>query len=82
MAFFQFIKYQLNKANSKGQSTFLYLHPREIDIRQPRLSLNKLESFIHYFGINGCEKKLDNILCSISKTCLPISKGITKIIVD
>jgi len=77
-----FIKYLLNRANAKGQSTFIYLHPREIDINQPRLSLNKLESFIHYFGINGCEKKLDNILSSISKSCVPISDGITKIIVD
>ena len=77
-----FIKYLLNRANAKGQSTFIYLHPREIDINQPRLSLNKLESFIHYFGIKGCEQKLDNILSSISGSCIPISDGITKINVN
>jgi polysaccharide deacetylase family protein (PEP-CTERM system associated) len=77
-----FIKYLLSRANSKGQSTFIYLHPREIDINQPHLSLNMLESFIHYFGINGCEKKLDNILSSISESCIPISEGITKTIID
>lgn len=39
-----------------------YLHPREIDKRQPRLKLNLINYFIHYYGISRCEHKLQYIL--------------------
>jgi polysaccharide deacetylase family protein (PEP-CTERM system associated) len=47
--------------NSDGKSQMLYLHPREIDPLQPRLPLPATTSFIHYFGINGCESKLKSV---------------------
>ena len=63
-------------SNRKNISTFIYVHPREIDVNQKRLKLDMLENFIHYFGISSCEKKLDNIIGSIAESCLPIVEGI------
>ncbi len=73
-----FVKYLICRANIKGVPTFIYLHPREIDIEQPKLNLNMIERFIHYFGVKGCEKKLEDIIRSLSNTCLPIADGIKK----
>lgn len=51
---------EINK--KENQPVVFYLHPREIDMHQPRLVLNPRDYFIHYFGIGGCEKKLIRIL--------------------
>lgn len=45
------------------QPVIFYLHPREIDISQPHLKLNFRDYFIHYYGINSCEKKLTEVIC-------------------
>jgi polysaccharide deacetylase family protein (PEP-CTERM system associated) len=52
-----FVRNQLRKANRQGKSVFVYLHPREIDPKAPRLDLPFIEKTIHYWGIAGCEKK-------------------------
>ncbi len=39
-----------------------YLHPREIDKMQPKLKLSFLNYMIHYYGIGGCQKKLEKVL--------------------
>ncbi len=44
------------------ESVIFYLHPREIDPKQPRLKLHFNEALIHYYGISGCEKKLIYVL--------------------
>jgi polysaccharide deacetylase family protein (PEP-CTERM system associated) len=44
--------------NRRGRPVILYLHPREIDVDQPRLPLHGFEKLIHYWGIRGCEAKL------------------------
>lgn len=52
-----------NHVNRKEeQSSVYYLHPREIDPKQPRLKLNFKESMIHYYGIKGCKRKLEKVL--------------------
>lgn len=48
--------------NSEVQPVIFYLHPREIDINQPRLELGLRDSIIHYYGIKRCKKKLIKIL--------------------
>ncbi|TGE40191.1 DUF3473 domain-containing protein [Desulfosporosinus fructosivorans] len=48
----------IKTVNKEGHPAIVYLHPREIDPRQPRLTLSMKESLIHYYGINGCENKL------------------------
>lgn len=44
------------------QAVVFYLHPREIDANQPKLPLKGKDYLIHYYGIKGCEKKLEKIL--------------------
>lgn len=67
-AYFRFwpwsiIKKMTDQINEKeNQPVLFYLHPREIDLEQPRLKLKAKEYVIHYYGINGCEKKLVNVL--------------------
>lgn len=46
----------------ENETTVFYLHPREIDPKQPKLKLHMKEHFIHYYGIRGCEAKLIKIL--------------------
>lgn len=48
----------------KDENVLYYLHPREIDINQPRLKLNKRDNLIHYYGIKSCKKKFEYILNS------------------
>ena len=51
-----------NIVYKEGNPVIFYLHPREIDKNQPRLKLSKRDGFIHYFGINRCESKLNYII--------------------
>lgn len=44
------------------QPVIFYLHPREIDPKQPRLKLKPMDAMIHYYGINSCEDKLVKVL--------------------
>ncbi len=57
-----FIKRCLRRKTAETDQTFIYLHPREIDTRQPRLSLPLLERFIHYWGIGACQEKLERVI--------------------
>ncbi len=52
----------IKTVNKEGQPAIVYLHPREIDPGQPRLTLSSKERLIHYYGINGCEQKLIRVL--------------------
>ncbi|MDP4128434.1 MAG: DUF3473 domain-containing protein [Bacillota bacterium] len=52
----------IKTVNKEGQPAIVYLHPREIDPGQPRLTLSLKERLIHYYGISGCEQKLLRIL--------------------
>lgn len=58
------IKFFANKVVKEGQRVVYYLHPREIDPNQPRLSLSRKDALIHYIGIKGCQKKLVNVIKS------------------
>ena len=49
----------IRKQNGKGIPVFIYIHPREIDRNQQRLDLPFWTSFIHYWGIRGCRKKVE-----------------------
>ncbi|HBW37913.1 XrtA system polysaccharide deacetylase [Desulfosporosinus sp. BICA1-9] len=52
----------IKTVNKEGQPAIVYLHPREIDPEQPRLTLSRKEGLIHYYGVKGCEQKLIRIL--------------------
>ncbi len=67
-AYFRLLPYRLIKRftdeinRKEKQPVVFYLHPREIDIKQPRLKLKMRDYLIHYYGIRNCEKKLIKIL--------------------
>ena len=46
----------------QGRPVMTYIHPREIDIDQPRLKLPLRRQFKYYVGIAGCEGKLRELL--------------------
>jgi polysaccharide deacetylase family protein (PEP-CTERM system associated) len=56
------IKRQMHNNNRDGKPVFIYMHPREIDIHQPRLKLGLMDGYFHYQGIAGCEEKLSSLL--------------------
>lgn len=48
--------------NRQGMPAMVYVHPWEIDTLQPRMAAGALESFQHYVGLKGAERKLDRLL--------------------
>ncbi len=60
-----FLRRRMERDNRLGRPVTLYVHPREIDPGQPRLALRWPVSLVHYWGIAGCERKLDALLTSL-----------------
>jgi polysaccharide deacetylase family protein (PEP-CTERM system associated) len=60
-----FLRRRLALDNRAGRAVTFYVHPREIDPEQPRLRLGWPVSLIHYWGIAGCERKVDALLASL-----------------
>lgn len=69
-----FIELMVRSKNYNGQPVFIYLHPREIDKNQEKLDLKGLEKFIHYHGINSCEKKLEKLINSFSSSFIKMDE--------
>lgn len=69
-----FIKNRIKNKNRQEQSVFVYLHPREIEINQEKINLKALENFIHYHGINNCERKLTNLIEYFSNSFIRMDK--------
>ena len=55
---FRWAKQQL----AGGDPLILYLHPRDIDIAQPRMKLPLHRYFRTYVGLNGCMEKVEALL--------------------
>jgi polysaccharide deacetylase family protein (PEP-CTERM system associated) len=60
-----FLRRRIERDNRVGLPVTLYVHPREIDPEQPRLQLRWPVALIHYWGIAGCERKLDSLLARL-----------------
>ena len=45
-----------------GRPVMAYIHPREIDVEQPRMNLPWLRGFQYYVGLADCERKLRRML--------------------
>ena len=56
------IRRRILSDNRMGRPVILYVHPREIDVDQPRLPLQGFEKLIHYWGIRECEEKLHAVV--------------------
>lgn len=64
------IKNAIRSANRAGNSSIVYLHPREIDADEQKLSLPFKENFIHYYNVRGTQAKLEDILRSFRFTSI------------
>jgi polysaccharide deacetylase family protein (PEP-CTERM system associated) len=47
---------------ARDESLVLYLHPRDIDLDQPRLDLGTFRNFKSYVGLGGCLDKVTTLL--------------------
>jgi polysaccharide deacetylase family protein (PEP-CTERM system associated) len=65
-----FIKNAIRSANRQGKSSIVYLHPREIDAKEQKLSLPYKEHFIHYYNVRSTKAKLEDILRSFNFTSI------------
>lgn len=59
-----FIKRMINQFNYNQLPVVVYLHPREIDRKQPKLKLSMTNKFIYYWGIKNTERKINRLLVS------------------
>lgn len=57
-----FIKYGFRQNNGQGRPCMVYIHPREINTKQPRLRLPPIKYVKYYVGINSVENKLRLLL--------------------
>lgn len=64
------IELSVKHLNRKKHPAVLYLHPREIDINQPKLNLKLRDYFIQYYNIKSTEKKLVSLLSSYKFTSI------------
>lgn len=56
------IRRRMAAGNKAGRPAILYVHPREIDMAQPRIPLPFFQGLIHYWGIRTCERKLASLM--------------------
>lgn len=56
---YYFIKYALRKINKMGQPAICYIHPWELDLKQPRI--NELRWY-HYHKLDSTERKFEKLL--------------------
>ncbi len=56
------LRFAIGTDNSRGRPTNIYLHPREIDVEQPRMELSKLRAFKYYVGLASTEDKLRKMM--------------------
>lgn len=64
------IKNAIRRANCQGQSSIVYLHPRELDAEERRLQLPYKEDFIHFYNIRSAKDKLNDIMASFTFTSI------------
>jgi polysaccharide deacetylase family protein (PEP-CTERM system associated) len=62
------IQRQIKKMNEQGKPIMVYIHPREIDVQQPRLNMPWNRRFKCYVNIQHAESKLRRLLSDFSFT--------------
>lgn len=60
--FFRFFPYwyirrEIRRLNGQGVPAVVYLHPRDIDVDQPRLKLEPVNSFMYHYGLSQAGAK-------------------------
>jgi len=77
-----FVKNQIKSANRKGKSVFIYLHPREIDQKSPKLNLPIIEKIIHYWGVAHCEAKFIRTISHFQPSFLRMNDYIRQLSIE
>lgn len=73
------IKREIRQKNREEKPVFIYIHPREIDIHQPRLKLGRMDGYFHYQGISGCEEKLSSLIKEFQHTFIRMDEYAKKV---
>lgn len=68
-----FSKYLLAKVERANKPFVFYLHPWEIDDKQPRVKASLLSMFRHYNNLHKCESRLERLLEDFSFTTMKAS---------
>jgi polysaccharide deacetylase family protein (PEP-CTERM system associated) len=63
------INHMGKKVNQQNRPIIYYLHPREIDMKQPHLPMNWKRKFKSYYNLKSSKPKLKNILKNDLITC-------------
>ena len=63
-----YIRRQIRRLNAAGRPAVVYLHPRDIDVRQPHMKLEPLNGFMYHYGLGSAENKLRRLLSDFSWT--------------
>jgi polysaccharide deacetylase family protein (PEP-CTERM system associated) len=61
-------RYAFRKKNKLGEPIIFYLHPWEIDPKQPKVNANALAKFRHYHNLNKCESRLKQLITTFKFT--------------
>lgn len=59
-------KFLLRRVQKMRRPIVFYLHPWEIDYKQPRVKASALSTFRHYNNLDKCEQRLDKLLRDFS----------------
>ncbi len=59
---YRIIKRGIEAINKQGAPAIVYMHPWEIDPKQPRFKTGMLRTFRHYHNLRGTESKLKKLL--------------------
>jgi polysaccharide deacetylase family protein (PEP-CTERM system associated) len=59
---YEVVRACIRREERRGSPASVYVHPREIDVDQPRMTLPPLRRFKYYVGLRGAEAKLRALL--------------------
>ncbi len=57
-----YIHRHIKKINQRQQPAVVYIHPRDIDPKQPRMELKPLNRFMYYFGLKRAKVKFTRLI--------------------
>ena len=67
---YSFTKYLLKSVNKENRPVIFYIHPWEIDTKQPRVKLPVIKRFRHYNNIKKTETRLNKLLKDFNFTTI------------
>ncbi|MBW1971578.1 MAG: DUF3473 domain-containing protein [Deltaproteobacteria bacterium] len=63
---YKIIKWGIKNINKQGKIAIVYLHPSDIDTKQPKLNLSLKRKFKRYYNLNATIFKIENLLKDFS----------------